>query len=632
MSKRSILIIDESKPLSDNLRDAFEKRGFIATQVFSVAAAKETLLENSFDYALLDPVLPDGQGEELLPFLQIHENIRVIVVTSDRDRERRENLFSFGVVIDYITKERNFDDMVMAIVELIERISSNGDLTILIVDDSIFMRTHLRILLSTRGFKVLDAIDGKQALEVIATNKVDAAIIDLEMPVMDGNELLYNVRKDKANLLMPVMVVSGTIDTEMIARVIKNGAYDFIRKPYSTEELLLKVDKMIQDIKQQRMIKIHEARFAMYNRAIDQAAIYFRLDKNLKFLYANHALNTLITNEKELEKELVFDSFIKPNQGDKLSDLKTAILEGKIFHKTFRLKSDKFHDLHLRLSFTPLQNENKDVEEIIVIGFDVSLLQKNETILNDRINVGLKKNWEQSKLLIQQSKMASMGEMIGHIGHQWRQPLNALGLMFQKLDKAYHKQLLTDQLMDQSTQKAMTIINQMSKTIDDFRDFFKIDKKIQICMLVDVLYQTLDVIGPTLQNKHINLKINSNGARLVPCFKNELSQVILNLIVNAMDALVENSVEHGEITITIEDGQEEAYMSIEDNAGGIPEDIIEKIFDPYFTTKGNSNGTGIGLYMSKAIIEEHMSGKLEVRNTLFGASFKITLPTDVSHS
>ena len=629
MSNHSILIIDDSKLVNNSLAEALKKRGYKVTQAFTVAEAKMILLDNSFDYALLDLVLPDGNGEELLPFLQIHENIRVIVMTSDRDRERRDHLFNFGVVIDYITKERHFADMELAIVQLIDRISTNNDMTILVVDDSGFMRTHLRILLSTRGFKVLDAIDGKKALEVIATHKVDAAIIDLEMPVMDGNKLLYNIRKDKANLLMPVMVVSGTIDTEMIARVIKNGAYDFIRKPYSTEELLLKVDKMMQDIKQQKMIKVHEARFAMYNRAIDQATIYLRLDKHLRFLYANGALSNLITHGKELDNDLLFDAFVKPDQESKLGALKTAVQEGKAFQDTFCLKSDEFHDLYLRLTFTPLQNEDKDVQEIIVIGFDVSLLQKNETILKGRIDMGLKKNWEQNKLLIQQSKMAAMGEMIGHIGHQWRQPLNALGLMFQKLDKAYHKQLLTDELMDQSTQKAMRVIKQMSKTIDDFRDFFKSDKKTHLCMLVDVVHQAQDIIEPTLESKHINLKIHSNSERLVPCYKNELSQVILNLIVNAMDALVQNSVEDGEITVTIEDGQDETYLIIDDNAGGIPHDIIEKIFDPYFTTKGNSNGTGIGLYMSKAIIQEHMSGKLEVNNTLSGASFKITLPTDV---
>lgn len=454
-------------------------------------------------------------------------------MTSDRDR--REHLFNFGIVIDYIAKKRYFDDMELAIVQLIERVSTNKEFTIMVVDDSSFMRNHLRILLSKRGFKVINAIDGKQALDKMKSTKIDAAI-------------------------------------------------------------------------------------------------YFRLDKQLKFLYANDSLSNLITKGRELEKELVFDAFVKPRQEAKLSALKTAIQEGNTFHETFCLKSDAFHDVHLRLTFTPLEDEDKGVQEGIVIGFDLSLLQKKEATLKDRIDVGLKKNWEQNKLLIQQSKMGSMGEMIGHIGHQWRQPLNALGLMFQKLDRVYHKQLLTDELMEQSMQKSMRIIKQMSKTIDDFRNFFKNDKKMQLCPLIDVVHQAQDIIEPALTSNHINLKINENCAQLVPCLKNELSQVILNIIANAMDALVGNNVEYGEITITTEEHQNEAYMIIDDNAGGIPEEIIEKIFEPYFTTKSDSNDTGIGLYMSKAIIEEHMSGKLEIYNTLSGASFKITLPTDIEIS
>lgn len=627
MSNYSILIIDDSKLVNNSLKASLQSRGYEVTQAFDIEQAKAILLDNSFDFALLDLILPDGDGEDLLPFLQIHELTRVIVMTSDRDRDRREYLFGFGIVIDYITKERYFDDMELAIVQLIERVSTNKEFTILVVDDSSFMRNHLRILLSKRGFKVLDAVDGKQALEKMKTNKVDAAMIDLEMPVMDGNALLAAIRRNKAYLLLPVLVLSGTSDPDKIARVIKNGANDFIKKPYITEELLLKIDKMMHELRQQRQIKVHEAKFAMYNRAMDQAAIYFRLDKDLRILYANDALSNLLFKEIEIERDLIFETLVEPGQEDKLLALKTAVEEGITFNETLCLKSEMYHDVHLRLTLTPLLDDNKDIQEIIAIGFDVSLLQKKETILKDRIDVGLKKNWEQNKLLIQQSKMASMGEMIGHIGHQWRQPLNALGLLFQKLDRAYHRQVLNDELMEQSTKKAMRVIKQMSKTIDDFRHFFKTDKEIHLCQLIDVVNMAQDIIEPNLSSKHIKLVINSSSERVVPCYKNELSQVILNLIANAMDALVENKVEHGEIIVSIEDRPDEAYLIIDDNAGGIPEDIIDRIFEPYFTTKEKSNGTGIGLYMSKSIIEEHMFGKLEVYNTLSGASFKIALPT-----
>ncbi len=623
---QSILIIDDSKFINNSLKASLEQRGFSITQAFDIAEAKSILLDHSFDYALLDLVLPDGDGETLLPFLQIHEKIRVIVMTSDRDRERREHLFSFGIVIDYITKERYFDDMELAIVQLIERISTNNTLTILVVDDSNFMRNHLRILLSKRGFKVVDAVNGKAALETLKNHKVDAAIIDLEMPVMDGNQLLSAIRSQRSNLLMPVMVLSGTSDPDKIARVIKNGASDFLRKPHPAEEFLLKVDKMMQELKQQRLIKVHETRFAMYNHAIDKAAIFFKLDQDLNILYANHSLCDLLAKGVDIDEGTHFDNYVSADDKKHLDALQHELRQGNTYQRVFKLSSESFDLVSLRLTFTPLKESDETIKEILVIGFDVSLLQKKESILKKRVNVEAQKNWEKNKLLIQQSKMASMGEMIGHIGHQWRQPLNSLGLMFQKLNKTYHKNKLNEELMDRSTEKAMRVISQMSKTIDDFRDFFKDDKAMHLCKLSDIVQQAYDIIESTLRNKNITFKAHYSDDISLLCLKNELSQVILNIITNAMDALVYNKTDQPQISITIEQKNNTALIIIDDNAGGIEHEIIEKIFEPYFTTKEKDNGTGIGLYMSKTIIEEHMDGHIEVHNTLSGASFKIILP------
>ncbi len=626
MKQQSILIIDDSKLINNSLTLSLEKRGFKVTQAFDIQSAKAILLEGSFDYALLDLVLPDGDGEELLPFLQIHEEIRVIVMTSDRDADRRDNLFSFGIVIDYITKERHFDEMELSIVQLIERISTNDKLTILVVDDSSFMRTHLRILLAKRGFKVLVAVDGKEGLNTLKANNVDAAIVDLEMPVMDGNRLLSAIRRDKANLMMPIMVISGTSDPSKIARVIKNGANDFIKKPYANEELLLKIDKMMEELKQQRLIKIHEAKFAMYNRAIDKAAIFFKLDQNFKILYANDSLSNILTQGIIIKEGTPLDDYVTDEEKQYLSVLKNELELGNCYQQVFRLKSETYDFVSLRLTFTPLKENDGSIQEILVIGFDVSLLEQKETVLQERVNAEIQKNWEQNKLLIQQSKMASMGEMIGHIGHQWRQPLNSLGLMFQKLNKAYQKNKLTDELMTNSTTKAMRIISQMSKTIDDFRDFFSNDKEMHLAKLSDIAKEAYNIIESTLQANNIRLHIHHDNEVSLYCLKNELSQVILNIIANAKDALVDKGIEDPEINISIECNNSHASVIIDDNAGGIPENIIDKVFEPYFTTKGKDNGTGIGLYMSKTIIEEHMNGRLTVQNTLTGASFKITLP------
>ena len=287
MKQTSILIIDDSKFLSDALKKSFEDRNYAITQAFDVAMAKEILAEEVFDYALLDLELPDGKGEDLLPYLQAHEKLRVIILTTSRDKTRREEIFKFANVVDYITKERYFADMELAIVRLIEMITSNYNLSILIVDDSRFMRNQLRILLSKRNFKVYDVANGKDALSTIKDNKIDAVIIDLEMPVMDGNKLIGAIKRNKANLYLPLMVVSGTSDPDKIAKVLKNGAADFIKKPFAEEELLLKVDKMMQELKHKKLIDLQQEELRKINLELEMA--------HKKALEANEAKSNFLS-------------------------------------------------------------------------------------------------------------------------------------------------------------------------------------------------------------------------------------------------------------------------------------------------------------------------------------------------
>ncbi len=622
MKKETILIIDDSKLINNALYESLSARDFEVTQAFDISSAKSILEKNSFNYALLDLELPDGVGEDLLPSLKKHLDTRVIVLSSNRDRQRRKELFESSNIIDYITKERYFADMELAIVQLINNISTNDTLNILIVDDSRFMRNQLRILLSKRKFNVYEAVDGKEALQILKNNKIDGAIIDLEMPVMDGNKLLSTIKRDRANLLIPVMVVSGTSDPDKIAKVIKNGANDFIRKPYASEELLLKIDKMMNELKQHRTIEVQKNRFNLYTNAIDNSTIFFKLDKKLKYIYTNKTFDKLF----KISIGKKFQKYMDETYNQELKKLEDSIEEKQSFQTIFKFKNQDEEEIYLQLTFTPILNENNIVEEIVVIGFDISLIQKRKDALIKLVKIETEKNWKQNKMLIQQSKMASMGEMIENIGHQWRQPLNSLSVLFSKILISYKIGTLNENIISNSTSQATRIISHMSKTIDDFRDFFRADKKFTSCKLSDVINQSLNIIKPTLQSNGILLNIYSNKDITFSCLKNELSQVLVNLIANAMDAILLKNIKNGEITISTEENDGNVIIIVDDNAGGIDENILEKIFEPYFTTKENDKGTGIGLYMSKIIIEQHMKGKLEIENGLLGASFQIVIP------
>jgi len=222
------------------------------------------------------------------------------------------------------------------------------------------------------------------------------------------------------------------------------------------------------------------------------------------------------------------------------------------------------------------------------------------------------------EFLIQKSKLSSMGEMMGAIAHQWRQPLNALNLNIQNLDDDFADGIIDKVFIDEFIAKNKATILFMSKTIDDFRNFFKIDKAKQHFSIYEAIEETLSLQKAQFKNRNIVVDITGEDVK-IEGFRGEFQQVILNIINNAKDAIVEKKITEGKIVIALSS----SYLSIEDNAGGIDEAILDRVFEPYFTTKEQGEGTGIGLYMSKMIIEKNMGGTLRVENGSMGARFYI---------
>jgi signal transduction histidine kinase len=230
---------------------------------------------------------------------------------------------------------------------------------------------------------------------------------------------------------------------------------------------------------------------------------------------------------------------------------------------------------------------------------------------------------EKEQMLIHQSRQAAMGEMIGNIAHQWRQPLNILAIQVQQLLMLYDYGEFTRESLNSNVTLSMELIQHMSRTIDDFRNYFKPDKgKIEFG-LSEVITNTLSLIEDSFRSEQISIDVMTNDDPIINGYRNEFAQVILNILNNARDILIEREISDPRVTITIFTESDRAVVSIADNAGGIPEEILGKIFDPYFTTKGPQTGTGVGLFMSKSIIEKNMGGRLTVRNTAHGAEFRI---------
>ncbi|WNY99588.1 ATP-binding protein [Sulfurospirillum sp. 'SP'] len=255
---------------------------------------------------------------------------------------------------------------------------------------------------------------------------------------------------------------------------------------------------------------------------------------------------------------------------------------------------------------------------------EASLKELNHT-LEFRVNEEIARRMENEQILMHQSRLASMGEMIGNIAHQWRQPLSELGATLMNLQILWEKQKLTSAVFEDRIKRSEGLIAYMSKTIDDFRNFFASDNKKERYCVNDAIRKSLELIEPALKNHHIVLEFHEEGEYEIEGYPSQFAQAILNIISNAKDILLERGIHAPKIEITLKCKEGKTLIQIADNGGGITLEPIEKIFEPYVSTKHAKSGTGIGLYMSKSIIEKNANGVLSAYNSDIGAVFEITL-------
>lgn len=287
------------------------------------------------------------------------------------------------------------------------------------------------------------------------------------------------------------------------------------------------------------------------------------------------------------------------------------------------------------VSIAPIRNENEIITHFVAVKEDITRRKEVEDdlwhlnkSLEQRVWVEVAKNREKDHLLIHQSRLAAMGEMIGNIAHQWRQPLNALGLLLINIQDAYAHNECDQNYLDESLAKGEQLINKMSSTIDDFRNFFKPDREKIRFSLERAVRDALSLVEASFISSGIAVSLNIKQEVFAMGFPNEYSQVVMNILGNAKDAILMRKVQNGRVDIVIGQDEAQSYVNIRDNGGGIEREVMEKIFDPYFTTR--EKGTGIGLYMSKMIIENNMSGRIEVHNAGDGAEFMVATPLFVS--
>ncbi len=278
--------------------------------------------------------------------------------------------------------------------------------------------------------------------------------------------------------------------------------------------------------------------------------------------------------------------------------------------------------------FSGTLSTNINSRYIKLIAKDVTEHEIMKQQLQDEIKEEIQLRQEQEYLLMQQSKLASMGEMIGHIAHQWRQPLAQLGGIFMNLESAYAFNELNEAYLQKKVIHGNEMIKYMSQTIDDFRVLFAPNNSAERFDIVLVLRQAINIVSAGLDYHHIEVKMDINaGEFFVKVSASEFAQVVLNLLNNAKDALIETRDTDRYIHIFLSKKENEILLHFCDNGGGIDPTILSKIFEPYVSTKDHKEGTGIGLYMSHLIMKQKMGGSIYAQNNDKGASFTLSFPS-----
>ena len=350
-------------------------------------------------------------------------------------------------------------------------------------------------------------------------------------------------------------------------------------------------------------------------------------DENMSVKFVSQSIKAYGYDVKDFEKNIKFFDFIyKDDVNQLITVIKKSIFNDADSFTSIHRVVDKDNNIKWVYNRTIIiKDDNGNVIEFYGYLNDITKLKMNEAELKEKVKLQLEKNLEKDRLLVQQNKLASMGEMLGNIAHQWRQPLNNINLLIYFIRDSYGK--ISQNELSEVIKDAKLQIDYMSQTIDDFRNFYKPSKERKIFDIKESILQSSKIVHSSIEKNAIKLDILGESLS-IDGFENEFEQVIVNILNNAIDAKIIKSKIikfDAKIEINIYKEDKNIFISIFNNCGNIDEKIIERIFEPYFTTKFEDQGTGIGLYMTKVIIEKNMKGKIEAKNLNDGVEFLIKL-------
>ncbi len=486
------------------------------------------------------------------------------------------------------------------------------ELTILFVDDEDGVRQSYDMLLNMWTKKAYSGSNGREGLELFKEHRPDIVVTDIKMPVMNGLDMIRYIKEIDSEV--PIIITTAHQEPELLLDAVELQVDGYIVKPIPKKELRKRLENIAK-------------------------VILFEKERKKGYDILKHIIDT------SLEAIFIY-------RGSKCIDVNSAALEMFSFDsKSDIVGRDNFEQIGRSLECNKKVESkyNKAYETLLFDRYDkgiTALVRCKEIVIDEEVlkiiaAVDLthikcleREARKKERILFQQSKLASMGEMIGNIAHQWRQPIAIISMWANNIIA----DLDMDELENENLRKYANNINKqthhLSQTIDDFRNFFVPNRDKTTFTLKEVIDKTMNLLIASFENHNIKV-IKSVQNIQITALENELTQAILNIIKNAKDIVITLPKESKRlIFININQIKERVIIEISDNGGGVAEDIMEKIFEPYFTTKHKSIGTGIGLYMTQSIVTKHLHGEISVENIEYkyedknyvGAKFTINLP------
>ncbi len=612
-----ILIIDTDKEFNNRLTYHLKQYGYDIDQAFTQNETQEKIktYADTLQLIILNLNIQDNSEDDIFDFIRQTTDCKVIILSERDIGLQRESYFEQGI-LDYFITSYKVHHISNDIHKMIQDLQENQKETILIIDASISMLNRLQTILEKRSYNILTATNAREGIELLKNHEIGVLILDMELPETNGLSILEGLRDLYLLDGFFVLAVSSSNESSTVRDALKRGAKNFLKKPFSYEEFLLKVDLLVKESRAKQTVNKQKREIENSLKSFQEL---LHATINPMFIFENDTCIDCNTEAVEL-LELnsihevyqmplieIFQNVSKEHQNELLDDATNHYFEDVVVSA-----SGKNYNVQVKERNVVI--DRKPVKLISIM--DITQIKRNE------------------KIISQQSKMASMGEMIGNIAHQWRQPLTAISVAAGGIQLNYELGMEDQQEILKELENIINNTRFLSDTIEDFQNYLKNDRTRTQFFIQHTIHKTLAIIQANIESHEIYIVQKYHENKQLEGIENDLVQVLLNIINNAIDVLkVLDKKKKRKVLIETKFDNNFMSLNIYDSGGGVPNEISDKIFDPYFTTKHQSQGTGLGLYMTHQIIEK-IGGSISVMNDefetdgekYFGAKFMLQIP------